>query len=96
MQKIPKKLQPILWSTNTENLDIERDRNYIIHQVLMYGTLEQIKWLFRIYGKKTVRQVFLKEAQNIYSPPALFFIKDIILNLKNTPIDQRRYVKTLF
>lgn len=96
MKKIPKELQPILWSTNIKNLDPEKDKNYIIHQVLMYGTLKQIKWLFRMYGKETIKQTFLKEPQSIYSPPVLFFIKNIIFDLKNVRINKKEYVKTLF
>lgn len=41
---IPKKLQPILWSTSVELLDIQKDKVYIIHQVLIYGTLDEIKF----------------------------------------------------
>ena len=33
--KIPKSFQGILWSANIKNLDLERDKGYIIHQVLM-------------------------------------------------------------
>lgn len=94
-KSIPQSFQGVLWSTNVANLDFEKDKDYIIHQVLMYGTLRQIQWLFRIYGKSKIKQVFLKRAQNIYSPPAFYFIKNIIFGIK-TSLDKKRYVKTLF
>ena len=95
-KKIPKEFQPILWSTNIKNLDLEYDREYIIHQVLMYGTLKQIGWLFKVYKENTIREVFLERPQNIYTPPAFYFIKNIILGLQNIPLSKKKYVKTLF
>lgn len=95
-KKIPKSFQGILWSTNVRNLDLEKDKVYIIHQVLMYGTLEQIKWLFKVYGKETIKKVFLKDPQRIYSPPALLFLKNFILGLKNISLNEEKYVTSIF
>lgn len=96
MSKIPKDFQPILWSKDIKKLDWEEDKVYIIHQVLSYGTLEHIRWLFKVYDKKTIREVFLKNPKNIYTPPELYFIKNILLGLKNTILSKKKYVKTLF
>ncbi len=96
MNKIPKSFQPILWSMNVKNLDLEKNKVYIIHQVLAYGTLEEIRWLFKVYGQRTMRNIFLRYPQNIYSPPVLYLVKNIILGLKNIIISKKQYVKTLF
>lgn len=96
IKKIPRSFQGILWSTNVKNLDMERDKVYIIHQVLMYGTLDQIKWLFKVYKKETIKKIFLEEPQRIYNPPAFFFLKDFILGLKNTPVNEKKYVTSIF
>ena len=96
MNKIPQKFQSILWSANIKDLDLEKDKNYIIHQILMYGDLNQIKWLIGIYGLTTVREVFIKSPQVIYSPEALNFIKNIVLGLGKIKIKEEKYVKTLF
>ena len=61
LPEIPKSLQGILWSVNVARLDLERDKNYIIHQVLAYGNLEQIRWLFQVYGRQGVKDVFMKD-----------------------------------
>lgn len=37
---IPENWQGILWSCNVKKLDWQKDKNYIIHQVLMYGDLK--------------------------------------------------------
>jgi len=58
-KEIPKTLQSILWSASVKKLDLDSDKNYIIHQVLTYGSLEQIRWLFETYGRKTIKEVFV-------------------------------------
>jgi len=94
--KIPYRLQGILWSVNVKNLDLEKDKNYIIHQVLMYGDLNEIKWLFKVYSKKEIRNVFEEAPRKIYSPQAFNFIKNIILDLKRKSISPQKYVATLY
>ena len=36
LKSIPISLKPVLWSKDIKNLDTERDKIYIIHQVLSY------------------------------------------------------------
>ena len=52
------------------------------------------KWVLIRNGK--IRNIFLRYPQNIYSPPVLYFVKNIILGLKNVIISKKQYVKTLF
>jgi hypothetical protein len=90
--KIPKSFQGILWSVNVKNLDLEKDKVYIIHQVLMYGNLKQIRWLFQVYGKKEIRRVFEETPMKIYSPQCFNFVKNIILNLKEKSLPTDKYI----
>ena len=92
----PTSLQGILWSKNIKNLDLEKDKIYIIHQVLSYGSLEQIKWLFNIYKRKEIQEVFLKYPKRIYTPASFNFIRRIILNFGNKKLLLENYVKTSF
>lgn len=92
-QKIFNSLQGILWSKNIKNLNLERDKIYIIHQVLSYGNLQQIKWLFKIYGLKEIQRVFLKHPKKIYAAPVFYFVKNFILDLKNKKLNSQKYVK---
>src|SRR3989339_136028 len=39
--------QGILWSKDIKNIDLEGDKIYIIHQVLSYGKINQIKYHFK-------------------------------------------------
>ncbi len=87
-------LQGILWSKNIKKLTLEKDKVYIVHQILSYGNLRQIKWLFKIYGLKEIKEVFLKYPKRIYSAPVFYFIKNFILGLKNKKLSPENYVKT--
>ena len=92
MRKIPKSLQGALWSVNVSKLDLEKDRAYIVNQVLSYGTLEEIRWLMRTYGKKTVREVFLTQPIKVYTPSAFRF-SQLLLGVPEIGAD--RYDQTL-
>lgn len=88
--------QGLLWSKKLGNIDLEKDKVYIIHQILSYGNLAEIKWLFKIYSTEEIRKVFLSCPKRIYSPAVLDFIKNFILNLKDKKIIKENYVKTAF
>ncbi len=93
---IPKSFQPILWSANIKNLDKEKDRNYIIHQVLLYGDFSDLRRLFKIYTFKEVRKVFLSSPKKIYPKPIFRLIKNFVLNLNKVNLDEEKYVRTSF
>lgn len=88
--------QGILWSRNRDKLDWEKDENYIIHQVLMYGQLEDIKQLMRIYSHAKVKEIFLKRPAPIYTPQAFNFISKFILRLDGKNLDRNKYVKNIY
>ena len=92
---IPKKLQPILWSTNVESLDIEKHKGYIINQVLIYGTMDEIQWLFDTYSKREVVRVFLAKPSKIYPKEMYYFIKNFVLNLRDKDLDDQDYVTSI-
>lgn len=92
---IPKKLQPILWSTNIKLLDIERDKGYIIHQVLLYGTFEELQWLFKAYSKKEIIDVFINKPQKLYPRSMFYFVKNFILQLKDKSLSEGEYVTSI-
>jgi len=95
MKKIPNNLQGVLWSTPLEKLDFNKHKSYIIHQVLMYGNLDQIKWLFEVYSKKQIVDVFLNKPQKVYTREALNYVYKFILGLKDGQIQQNKYVNTI-
>jgi len=92
---IPKKLQGILWSADVADLDLEKNRSYIVNQVLSLGTLEELSWLFKTYTKEIIRKIFVSEPAKIYSSSSFNFCKNILLGLEDRDLPPERYVKTL-
>jgi hypothetical protein len=94
-QKIPQKLQGILWSVDVNDLDIHEDRNYIINQILSLGILDELKWLLNAYSLSTIKEVFIQKPAKIYTPSAFHFCRDILLGLEHKNLPANRYVRTL-
>jgi len=84
-----------LWSTNVESLDIEKHKGYIINQVLIYGTMDEIKWLFDTYSKRVVVREFLTKPSKQYPKEVYYFIKNFILSLKDKILDEQDYVTSI-
>lgn len=77
-------------------MDRERDKIYIIHQILSYGDLKELRQLFRIYDRKEVGEVFTKYPKKIYQPAVFYFVKNFILGLRNTRLRESDCVKAPF
>lgn len=96
MKIIPKHLQPILWSSNVKKLDLEQNKIYIIHQVLAFGEISDIKWLFKVYPLDIIKNIFLHKPKRLYSKPVLNLVKNFILKLKDICINEKKYIKSIF
>lgn len=90
---IPTTFQGILWSKGVQKLDLKRDRNYIIHQTLALGTLENITWLFKTFPRKEISQIFVKYPHKVYNKSSFNFAKNILLDL-TAKLDEKKYIKT--
>jgi len=93
---IPKHLQSILWSKSVDKLSLKSDKNYIVHQVLMYGDLKDIKWLFETYSRERVRKIFVQQPKRVYTAPAFNFVKNFVLGLGSEKLEEDKYVKSIF
>ena len=91
--KLPKPLQPILWSMDVDKLDIYRDKDYIIHQIFSYGRMEDILWLFHTYPKEILKHVFTTVPYKDYLAARFYFVKNYLLGLKRVFLNEQRYVK---
>ena len=95
MTGIPKSLQSILWSRDINGLDFEKDKVYIINQILSLGTMEQLSWLFRVYPKSEIKRVFLEKPTKIYSPSAFNWITKIVFDNLGINLSPSAYVNNL-
>lgn len=90
-KKIPRYLQPYLWSVSVHHLDPQDDKIYIIHQLLAYGDTRALAWLRRAYPSKELNKTFLAHPMKIYRPAAFYFAARTFLNLPRTP-QSKHYV----
>lgn len=90
---IPPSLQGVLWSKATSKLDAERDKNYIIHQILSRGTWEHVRWLFDTYGRDEIKKVFLHSPAKNYTEKSFNFFGNVVLGT-NGSLESKDYVKT--
>lgn len=94
--KIPKNLQSVFWSSDIDELDLSKDKSYIIHQILIYGTLTDIKWLFKQFSRQDILDTFIRKPRKIYPPEVYHFTKNYLLGLKDIHLAEDQYVTTVF
>ena len=87
----PKSLQATLWSTDANNLDLKKDKNYIIHQILSIGEVEDWQWMFKVYPIKTIVSTFINKPAKIYQPQR-FSLAKVMLGLKDHQFTEEYYV----
>lgn len=54
---LPQAVVATLWSYDTTKMDIEKDKERIITNVLNYGTDEANQWLFQTYSRVAIEKV---------------------------------------
>ncbi len=87
------RLNKLFWSQDPKKLDKTKDKHLIIHQVLAYGSMQDIKYLFKIYSRETVKKVFLKGKKGLYDPKVAALIK-CLLSIRK--LDYSKYVKKIY
>lgn len=92
--RIPQSLQAVLWSADIKDLDLEKDKPYIVNQVLGFGLREHLEWLFSVYPKAEIIRIFLEKPIKIYYRSAWNFAKSILLKDK-IKLDKYRYLRDL-
>ncbi|MFH1326480.1 MAG: hypothetical protein ABIH48_03355 [Candidatus Falkowbacteria bacterium] len=73
-------------------MDMQKDARIIIHQVLSYGTLNDIRKLIKYYGKNKVKREFLKPMLGLYPANILDFLK-LLLGIKR--LNKKKYIKNI-
>jgi len=71
--KIPPRMRWLFWSYDIKSLDLERDKDYIITQVLNYGTWDEVKWLFKIYSESEIKKVVKNPSRGVWFEKVLNF-----------------------
>lgn len=94
-QHPPKQLQGVLWSRDVNKLDMEKDKPYIIHQVLAYGSIDQWKWLIAQYSLDQIKNTFISNPYKDYRAPRYNLVTKYLLEIDNQTLNPARYVKNI-
>jgi hypothetical protein len=90
--KIPKRMKWLFWSYDIDSLDLKRDKDYIIPQVLNYGTWEDLKWLFKVYSRKEIKKAIKYPRRGVWFRKVLNFWTKIF----NVKLKKEVFEKAIF
>ena len=64
---LPSGLRPYFQEYDSHSLDLDRDANLIIQRTLEYGTWEEVRWLFGIYGGSQILTFVQERGERLLS-----------------------------
>lgn len=82
----------LFWFLSPQKFNPKQDKDLLIHQTLSYGSLSDVKKLFKLYSKKEIKKTFIKGKKGAYDPRAVAWLK-IILGIKH--LNKNNYVKKI-
>ena len=93
-----KKFKHLFWFTDVNKLDLDKNRNLIVHQVLAYGAMDDIKLLFQMYPKSEIKKEFLdsKKGKGLYNPAVFELCKLLVGVKKGDRINSKYYIKKVY
>jgi len=84
-KKLPKFLQPFLWSYNLNSFDLNNplDRKLIIRHILNYGNERAVKWLLKNFSLEEIKKVLKTPVRGFWRPESLnYWLKITCVNLR--------------
>ena len=78
-RKLPFSFRPLLWSLRWEDIDIDKDKEDIIVNIINEGTLDQWRWIINAYGREMIRRVLEKRLETEFHPESRNLAKLIFL-----------------
>lgn len=92
---LPKFLQSTLWSYDLKSLDIKKDKNIIITQILNHGSWQQIQWLRKQYSLREITNVISNPGKGLWYSDVLNYWQIILgINLSKKKIQQALFSLT--
>jgi hypothetical protein len=58
----PKFIKPFLWSADFKKIDVQKDKDRIVLNLLNVGSKRATDWLFFYYPKKEIKKIFINQA----------------------------------
>ena len=92
---LPKYVKSVLWSYDTDKIDLDKHRRLIISQVLNFGTKEATDWLFKKYSKKEIILELTNPMRGVWYPRILNYWQKK-LKIKIARGKYRKAIKSLY
>jgi len=52
--------ESLFWDTNPDNIDLEKNAQYVIERILDFGRDDEVRWLHNFYDHSLIKKVVLK------------------------------------
>lgn len=75
IKKLPASFRPLFWSYRFEDLNEIADKNLIIRHIVLYGTLDQWRWMMRHYDMRKIKTVLSRTPVSALRPSSVELIK---------------------
>lgn len=79
--KLPSFLKSVLWSYDINEMDLGKDKETIIAQVLNYGDWKDLKWLYSVYTEEDIKKVVSHPRRGLWFEKVLNFW-ELMLNIR--------------
>jgi hypothetical protein len=76
--EIPSRLKPYFQEYDTEQLDFSRDANLVIQRTLEFGTWDEIRWVFQLYGIKRIRLFVRRHGERLLKPVSFNYWRKLL------------------
>ena len=76
--EIPDRLKPYFQEYDTEQLDFAQDANLVIQRTLEFGTWDEIRWLFHLYGIERVRLFVRQHGERLLKPVSFNYWRKLL------------------
>ena len=84
---IPKYVKPYLWSYDTKKLDLRKNKERIITNILNLGSKKATDWLFEKYQTKEIKKIVAEPLPGEWNKKSLNYWS---LMLKTKPVIRKR------
>jgi hypothetical protein len=76
--EIPAGLIPHFQEYDPTSLDLERDSNLVIQRTLEFGTWDEVRWLFGLYGRRKICASVRQYGERGLSPVAFNYWRKLL------------------
>jgi hypothetical protein len=75
---LPEALKPHFQEYDVQALALDLDADLIIQRTLEFGTWEEVRWLFAVYGGRRLRSFLRELGQRLLSPVAFNYWRRLL------------------